>query len=175
MTDGTRPQGSGSPVKGSPLRKAALFVLSVGVCYAAAAVGSFFTGLSVNTWYPALVKPPLTPPGWVIGAIWTVLYFLMGVSLFLVLEAGTDRPGVRKGVALFSLQLVLNVAWSLLFFGLRSPSLGLVGIVLLWGAVAATVLGFRSLSRTAAYLLVPYLAWVTVAGILNAGILLLNP
>ena len=158
----------------SALVRAGTFILAIGICYLAAAVGSAFTALSVDTWYAGLVKPPFSPPGWFIGAVWTVLYLLMGISLFLVLEKDRDRPEVKQGVSLFSIQLCLNVIWSLLFFGLRSPFLALIGILLLWGSVAATLLQFLKISRTAAYLLVPYLVWVTVATGLNAGILLLN-
>jgi tryptophan-rich sensory protein len=151
------------------------FILSVGVCALAAAVGSLFTGISVSTWYAGLVKPPFTPPGWFIGVIWTVLYLLMGISLFLVLERDLGMPEVRLGVSLFAAQLGLNVFWSILFFGLRSPFLALIGIVLLWASILATLHQFLEISRPAAYLLVPYLAWVTIAACLNAGILLLNP
>ena len=159
----------------SALVRAGTLILAVGVCYLAAAVGSAFTGLSVDTWYAGLAKPPFTPPGWFIGAVWTVLFLLMGISLFLVLEKDGDRPEVKQGVSLFSIQLCLNVIWSLLFFGPRSPFLALIGILLLWGSIAATLLEFLKISRTAAYLLVPYLVWVTIATGLNAGILLLNP
>jgi tryptophan-rich sensory protein len=165
----------GGPPGEGTLTRAGIFLFSVGLCFAAAAIGSYFTGLSVNTWYPTLAKPPFTPPGWVIGAIWTVLFLLMGISLFLVLDSGIGRPGVRPGIALFALQLGLNVLWSLLFFGLRSPFLAFIGIIFLWGAIAATFVQFLKTSRRAAYLLVPYLAWVTIAAGLNAGILLLNP
>ena len=157
------------------LARAGTFILAVGVCYLAAAIGSYFTGLSVDTWYASLAKPPIAPPGWFIGAVWTVLYLLMGIALFLVLERGRDLPGVGKGIALFAIQLALNVLWSVLFFGLRSPLLALIGILLLWTAVAATLLGFLKISRPAAYLLVPYLLWVSFAAVLNAWILLLNP
>ena len=159
----------------SRFRRAAVFVFSVGICYAGAAVGSIFTGLSVNTWYRSLAKPPVAPPGWFIGAVWTVLYLLMGIALFLVLEGDRSRPAVRRGIALFGTQLSLNVLWSALFFGLRSPLLALAGIVPLWISVAATLLQFRKVSRQAAYLLVPYILWVTFAAGLNAWILLLNP
>ena len=159
----------------SILVRAGTFILAVGVCYLAAAVGSVFTGLSVDTWYAGLVKPPFTPPGWFIGAVWTVLYLLMGISLFLILEEDRSRPDVRRGISLFALQLGLNVLWSFLFFGLQSPVLGLIGILLLWGSVAATLLQFMKISRTAAYLLVPYLCWVTIATGLNTALLLLNP
>lgn len=157
------------------LSRAGTFILAVGVCYVAAAVGSFFTGLSVSTWYAALVKPSLAPPGWFIGAVWTVLYLLMGISLFLVLEEDRSLPTVRKGIPLFALQLGLNVLWSFLFFGLRSPFLALIGISLLWVSIAATLLQFLKVSRPAAYLLIPYLLWVTFATGLTAAILLLNP
>ena len=159
----------------SILVRAGTFILAVGVCYLAAAVGSVFTGLSVDTWYAGLVKPPFTPPGWFIGAVWTVLFLLMGISLFLILEEDRGRQDVRRGIALFALQLGLNVLWSFLFFGLQSPVLGLIGILLLWGSVAATLLQFMKISRTAAYLLVPYLCWVTIATGLNTALLLLNP
>ena len=152
-----------------------LLVLSVGICFAAAAVGSYYTALTVGTWYPALVKPPIAPPGGIIGAVWTVLFFLMGISLFLVLEGDRGSPAVQRGLGLFAVQLGLNVFWSYLFFGLTSPSLALGEMLVLWAAIAATIWQFLKISRRAAYLLVPYLAWVTVAAGLNAGILLLNP
>jgi tryptophan-rich sensory protein len=157
------------------LTRAGRLILAVGICYAAAAIGSFFTGLSVNTWYPALTKPPIVPPGWFIGAVWTVLYLLMGIALFLVLEEDRALPAVRTGIYLFAVQLGLNVLWSLLFFGLRSPFLALLGIILLWVAIAATLLRFLKVSHPAAYFLVPYLLWVSIAAGLNAWILLLNP
>jgi tryptophan-rich sensory protein len=157
------------------LARAGTLVLAVGICYAAAAIGSFFTSLSVSTWYLALAKPPIAPPGWFIGAVWTVLYLFMGIALFLVLEKNRSLPPVRKGIHLFALQLSLNVLWSFLFFGLRSPSLALIGIILLWVSIAAALSHFLKLSRPAAYLLVPYLVWVSFAAILNAWILLLNP
>ena len=175
MTGATVPGEPGASGGRPPLSRAWLFIISIGVCYAAAAAGSFLTSLSVDAWYQGLAKPPFTPPGWAIGAIWTVLYLLMGISLFLVLEAGTGRPDARQGISFFAIQLSLNVIWSLLFFGLRSPLLALVALVLLWGSVAMTLSMFLKVSRPAAYLLVPYLAWVTIAGCLNAGIVLLNP
>ena len=161
--------------KKSNIARAGTFILAVGVCYVAAAVGSVFTALSVNTWYAGLAKPPFTPPGWFIGAVWTVLYLLMGISLFLVLDEDRDRPEVKWGISLFSVQLGLNVIWSLLFFGLRSPFLAFIGILLLWGAIAATLHRFLAISRISASLLVPYIVWVTIAACLNVGILLLNP
>jgi benzodiazapine receptor len=161
--------------KGITGQRVLLLVFSIGICYVAAAIGSYFTGSSVGTWYVTLVKPPVAPPGWVIGAVWTVLYLLMGIALFLVLEEDRSRPEVKLGIGLFAVQLGLNVLWSLLFFGLQSPALALVGILILWASVAATLLQFLKVSRPAAYLLVPYLAWVSFATLLNAWILVLNP
>ncbi|MGA2934120.1 MAG: TspO/MBR family protein [Methanomicrobiales archaeon] len=166
---------TGEPSGKGTLVRAGTFILAVGICYLAAAVGSAFTALSVDTWYAGLAKPPFTPPGWFIGAVWTVLFLLMGISFFLVLERDRGRPEVKRGISLFSIQLGLNVIWSFLFFGLRSPFLALIGILFLWGSIAATLLQFLKISRPAAYLLVPYLIWVTIATGLNAGILLLNP
>jgi translocator protein len=152
-----------------------LLVFSIGICYVAAAIGSYFTSSSVGSWYATLVLPPIAPPGGVIGAVWTVLFFLMGISLFLVLEEDRGRPEVRQGIGLFGAQLALNVIWSGLFFGLRSPALALVGILVLWIAIAATIRQFLQVSRPAAYLLVPYILWVSFATFLNAWILVLNP
>lgn len=161
--------------KGMTAPRVLLFVLSVGTCYAAAGIGSYFTALTVSTWYPSLVKPPIAPPGGVIGAVWTVLFFLMGVSLFLVLDGDRTRPGVRQGLGLFAVQLLLNVLWSYLFFGITSPSLALGEMIVLLIAIAATIRQFLPISRPAAYLLVPYIAWVSFATVLTAWIVVLNP
>ena len=152
-----------------------IFILAVGICFIAAGIGSLFTFASVSTWYPKLIKPPFSPPSWVFGPAWTILYLLMGISLFLVLEKGWKRTDIREGVLLFGVQLALNVAWSFLFFGLQSPLAGLAGIVLLWIAILATILRFREISRPAAFLLIPYILWVSFAMILNAAIFILNP
>jgi tryptophan-rich sensory protein len=156
-------------------RRVLLLVLSIGTCFAAAAIGSYFTSSSVGTWYATLVKPPIAPSGEVIGAIWTVLYLLMGISLFLVLGEDPSRRDVRQGIGLFAIQLGLNVLWSFLFFGLASPSIALGEMILLWVAIAATIWQFLKISRPAAYLLVPYLAWVSIAAVLNGWIVVLNP
>ena len=132
--------------------------------------------LTMNgTWYATLNKPWFTPPGYVFGPVWTVLYILMGISLYLVISHGWEEKNVRYGVLLFGLQLVANLAWSFLFFGLQSPLIALVDIVILWFLIAATMVFFYKVQKSAAYLLIPYIAWVSIATALNAAIYFLNP
>ncbi len=148
--------------------------LSILLSLLAGAIGSFFTIDGVQNWYPALNKPWFTPPDWVFSPIWITLYILMGVSLFLVWRKGFEKKQVKKGVSVFAVQLVLNALWSILFFGLRSPLLGFIGISLLWIAIVANIYFFRKVSKKAAYLLVPYILWVSLALALNLSIYLLN-
>ncbi|WP_292517064.1 TspO/MBR family protein [Methanoculleus sp.] len=155
--------------------QAARFLVAVGVCLLAALIGSLFTTPAVPTWYAALAKPDLNPPAWVFGPVWTVLYILMGIALYLVWSKGWGRKGVQVAMAIFAVQLVLNVLWSYLFFGLQAPFFALIEIVLLWVAILMTVVTFYRVSVPAAVLLVPYLLWVTFAAYLNYGIYVLNP
>ncbi|MBI2278612.1 MAG: tryptophan-rich sensory protein [Candidatus Brennerbacteria bacterium] len=156
------------------IRKGIALVVAVGASLLAGAIGSIFTASSVSLWYPTLMKPALNPPSWVFGPVWTVLYVLMGIAAFLVWRQGWERRDVKDALKIFALQLVLNALWSVLFFGLQSPLLALVGIVLLWGAILWVISAFARISRPAAWLLVLYLAWVTFATYLNAAIWLLN-
>jgi translocator protein len=142
---------------------------------AAGAIGSAFTAGSVQTWYPTLAKPSFTPPAWVFGPVWTALYLLMGVAAFLVWQRGWQRPMVRAGLAFFAGQLVLNAAWSIVFFGAHSVSGAFLVLVLLWLSVLATTLLFGRVRLASALLMVPYLAWITFAAFLNAEIMRLNP
>ncbi|MBC7187346.1 MAG: tryptophan-rich sensory protein [Calditrichaeota bacterium] len=146
-------------------------VVAIGVCLLAGVLGSVFTSSGVRTWYPTLNKPPFTPPGWLFGPVWTVLYILMGVAAALVWHKSL---GVNTALAVFVVQLVLNVLWSLFFFGLRLPAVALVDIVLLWGAILATLVLFWRMQPAAGLLLVPYLLWVSFATVLNAAIVWLN-
>jgi translocator protein len=150
-------------------------IASILICFVAAAIGSIFTTPQIPGWYAGLVKPWFAPPNWVFGPVWTTLYLLMGIALFLVWRKGLERPDVRQGVALFATQLAFNVAWSWLFFGLQSPVKGFVGIVILWVLILATLIRFWKISRIAGALFIPYLVWVTVATFLNYGIMVLNP
>lgn len=149
-------------------------IASIVICQLAGVVGSFFTRVSVGTWYTVLQKPPFTPPDWLFAPVWTLLYLLMGISLFLVWRRGITGAAARTAVILFGLQLALNVLWSAFFFGLRDIFLGFAVIVVLWAAILLTIAAFRQVSRTAAYLLIPYLLWVSFAAVLNFSILRLN-
>ncbi|MBP9718550.1 tryptophan-rich sensory protein [Candidatus Gracilibacteria bacterium] len=137
-------------------------------------VGSLFTIPSIPTWYATLQKPLLSPPSWVFGPVWTALYFLMGVSLFLVLRKGVKERRVKEAALIFCIQLGLNVLWSLLFFGLHSPILALIDIIALWFSIGWTIVVFYKLSRPAGLLLIPYLAWVSFASYLNYAIWIIN-
>ncbi len=138
--------------------------------FGAAAMGGLFMP---GEWYASLKKPAWNPPGWVFGPVWTALYTMMAVSAWLVWRRG-GWAAQRRPLMLFLLQLVLNAAWTPLFFGLHWPGLAFAGIVLLWLAIAATLVAFRPASRTAAWLLAPYLAWVGFAAVLNFTLWRLN-
>ena len=150
-------------------------VLCIVACQGAGLLGSIFTNMSVYSWYPALVKPWFTPPDGVIPAVWTLLFTLMGVSLFLAWRAGLTLPQFRGAAYAFVAQFAVNILWSAAFFGLRSPLAGLMVIALLWIVILLNIYRFYPLSKEAALLLVPYLAWVSFAALLNYSILVLNP
>jgi benzodiazapine receptor len=148
-------------------------IVAIVTVFAAAAVGGAATSSSVGTWYAALQKPSFNPPAWVFGPVWTVLYLMMAIAAWLIwLKHGI--ADAQLPLALFGLQLALNMAWSVLFFGLRNPGLALVDIALLWLAIVATLVAFWRLSPAAGALLLPYLAWVSFAAILNYSLWALN-
>jgi tryptophan-rich sensory protein len=138
----------------------------------AAGLGGLFTGRSVSTWYRTLSRPDWTPPDWLFGPVWTVLYLAMAVAAWMVWRRGT--PAATAALSAFAVQLALNVAWSGLFFGLRSPAAGMVDIVLLWLAIAATIGCFLRVSVPAGLIMLPYLGWVTFAAALNFAIWRMN-
>lgn len=150
-------------------------IASVAICQGAGVIGALFTSPAIGTWYAGLRKPSLAPPNWVFGPVWTTLYLLMGLSLFIVWNLGLHKSGVRRSVLLFGVQLVLNVFWSYFFFGLQSPLLGLVDILAMWIMIALTIASFFKVSKTAALMLFPYIAWVSFAAYLNYLLMVLNP
>lgn len=149
-------------------------IVSILVCQAAGFAGSFFTTPAIPAWYEGLAKPSFTPPDVVFAPVWTFLFLIMGIALFLVWRTGFQDVKVRKGMVLFGVQLALNVSWSIAFFGFRSPLTGLIVIAVLWVAILATMLYFFRISRMAGVLLVPYIAWVSYAAVLNASLYILN-
>ncbi len=144
------------------------------VCELAGAVGSVFTSSSIETWYAGLAKPALNPPNWVFAPVWTILFALMGVAAFLVFEKGADRKEVKESLGIFAVQLSLNMLWSFLFFGLHSLAGAFIEIIFLWFAIIATTISFAKISKQAAWLMVPYILWVSFAGYLNLAIWLIN-
>jgi tryptophan-rich sensory protein len=149
-------------------------LLSIFLCEGVGVLGSIFTIPSIVSWYSHLNKPFFNPPNWIFGPVWTTLYLLMGLSLFLVLEKKLKK---QKNflVALFSIQLFLNFLWSVIFFGLHLPAIALIGIAMLWISIALLIVDFWKFSKPASLILVPYLCWVSFASILNLFIVLLNP
>jgi len=149
-------------------------VVAVLLCQAAGILGSLATVPAIPGWYQGLAKPAFTPPNWLFGPAWIMLYLLMGIALFLVWRQGLGRPGVKTAVTLFFIQLVLNALWSWLFFGWHQVGLAFAEIVLLWVFILLTMIRFLRLSRAAGWLLVPYLLWVTFASALNFSLWRLN-
>lgn len=154
------------------LKKIAQCILAVGVSFAAGGLGSLATTPNIPTWYAGLDKPPLLPPNEVFGPVWSVLYLLIGVALFLVWTS----PKKDKGLVYvaFFVQLALNTIWSLVFFGLQQPWLGVVVIGVLIATIVWTIKTFWSVSRVAAALMIPYLLWVLFATYLTIGVAVLN-
>lgn len=136
--------------------------------------GTPFTIGAIATWYVTLSKPFFAPPNWIFGPVWTLLYLMIGISFYLIWRKGWKKRESRIAGKIFISQLLLNLVWSPLFFGLRSPLLGLVDIVLMWLFIMLTIRSFYPLSKWASYLLVPYFLWVSFATILNAAIFIMN-
>lgn len=166
--------GRTGPERRSPLAGigwALAAVVPVGV---AGVLGSSATLPNIPTWYEGLAKPAFTPPNAVFGPAWTILYLAMAVAIWRVLSRPGDRPGRRAAIAAYFVQLALNAAWSWVFFALHSPGLGLVVILALVAMLVTTIRLFARVDRVAAWLLVPYLAWVAFATYLDAGVFWLN-
>ncbi|MES2215763.1 MAG: TspO/MBR family protein [Patescibacteria group bacterium] len=126
------------------------------------------------TWYETLIKPALTPPSWVFGPAWTTLYILMAISALVVWKKGWAKREVKIALGAFAIQLILNLIWSPLFFGLHNPGAALIDIILMWLVIVWTMILFYKLSKPATYLLVPYILWVSFAMYLNYSIWALN-
>jgi tryptophan-rich sensory protein len=148
--------------------------IAIAVSELAGIIGSVFTAPAIGGWYAGIIKPTWNPPAWVFGPVWTTLFMLMDIAAFLVWRKGLERREVKIALGVFVGQLVLNTLWSIIFFGLHSPGGALIEIAFLWLAILATIIVFAKVSKPAAWLLVPYIAWVSFAGYLNYSIWMLN-
>ena len=149
-------------------------IFAIVLCQLAGIIGSVFTVNSIPTWYATLVKPTFNPPSWVFGPVWTILYTLMGISLYLVMSKGLKKKEVGLAVRAFTWQLILNSFWSIIFFGWKNIFLALVEIIVLLTLVVVTIVRFYKINKVAAYLLIPYLIWGSFATFLTYGIWTLN-
>jgi tryptophan-rich sensory protein len=149
-------------------------IISVVICHTAGLIGSLFTDAGTSGWYDTLNKPALTPPDLAFPIVWSILYTLMGLSLYLIWNQGIKNPKVKSALIIFGIQLGFNILWTIIFFGTQSILGGLTVIILLWLFILITIFKFFPISKPAAWLLVPYSLWVIFAAYLNFSILLLN-
>ncbi|MBL8008607.1 MAG: tryptophan-rich sensory protein [Ignavibacteria bacterium] len=149
-------------------------VLSILICQLAGITGALFTAGSVSGWYATLIKPSFNPPDSVFAPVWTVLYLLMGISMFLIWKEGLRNKEVRNAFILFIVQLVFNTLWTIIFFGAQSVTGGFIVILILWILILICIFRFLRISKTAGMLLIPYFFWVAFAAVLNCYIMILN-
>lgn len=154
--------------------KPSLLIYSILLSWSAGIIGSIFTFQSISTWYVLLNKPDFNPPNYLFGPVWSVLYTLMGISFYFIWR--TPKTSLRnQAINIFLTQLFFNGLWSIVFFGFRDIFTALIVILILWVSILMTILRFWQLNKTAAYLLLPYLLWVSIATVLNFSIWKLNP
>ena len=137
-------------------------------------LGSFFTVSSISTWYSTLQKPSFNPPNWIFGPMWVFLYFLMGISIYLVWQNIKENKKVKNAMILFWIHLFFNSIWSIIFFGLKNPELAFLNIIIIWLFIIVLIFKFWKINKLSSYLLIPYLFWVSFASILNYYIWYLN-
>jgi tryptophan-rich sensory protein len=156
------------------MKKLIKLVSSILICQLAGIIGSLFTVPNINSWFIDLNKPLLNPPNWVFGPVWITLYVLMGISLFIVWSKGLTDTFRKNAFSLFIIQLVFNSLWSIVFFGMHQLLLSVIVIIMLWLLIFVNIVHFGKISKAAAYLLIPYILWVSFASYLNISIYLLN-
>ncbi|HRH25993.1 MAG TPA: tryptophan-rich sensory protein [Candidatus Paceibacterota bacterium] len=144
------------------------------VCQSAGLIGSLATYPAIPTWYTSLEKPALNPPSWVFAPVWTTLFVLMGIAAFLIWKKGLARTDVKVALTVFIAQLILNTLWSIIFFGAQNTGLAFFELSVLWIAILCSIVLFARISKPAAWLLLPYILWVSFAGYLNFSIWYLN-
>jgi steroid 5-alpha reductase family enzyme len=151
-----------------------LLAFCIVICHLAGIIGSFFTVSSLDSWYSVLQKPFFQPPNFLFGPVWLTLYTLMGIALYLVWKKGFEQKIVKQAVIVFLIHLVLNALWSIFFFGWQNIILAFADIVFLWSLIVFLIFIFKEINKVAAWLLVPYLLWVSFAAILNLSLWKLN-
>ncbi|MBU4016718.1 tryptophan-rich sensory protein [Patescibacteria group bacterium] len=156
------------------MRDFSKLIISVTVCELIGLLSTPFTISSIPTWYAGLIKPFFSPPNWIFAPVWTTLYFLMGVSVYLIWRKGIENKEIKIAIYYFITQLFFNFFWSIFFFGLRLPLVAFIDIIVLLAAIVLTMMKFYKISKVSLYLLIPYLLWVSFATILNMSIVLLN-
>jgi tryptophan-rich sensory protein len=149
-------------------------LISVVTCELVGLLSTPFTIVSIPNWYAGLIKPSFSPPNWIFGPVWTTLYFLIGISVYLVLRKGIKNKEIRVALYYFLAQLFFNFLWSVIFFGLHQPLVSFIDIIALLVAIVLTMMKFSKISKMAFYLLIPYFLWASFAAILNGSIVLLN-
>lgn len=156
------------------MSKISKLIISILISNLAGIIGLFFTNPAVDGWYSNLTKSALNPPAWVFGPTWTILFILMGVAAYFVWDKGLKNKKVKICLLIFIIQLVLNAIWSIIFFGLHSPFWALIEIIILWITIMCTIIAFYKVSKLAAWLLLPYILWVSFATYLNYSVFALN-
>jgi tryptophan-rich sensory protein len=148
----------------------------IAICEAIGIIGSLFTIPAIQTqWYQDLLKPAFQPPAWLFAPVWTILYACMGIATYLIwIEPKTKGRLKAQAMTIFTLQLIMNLYWSILFFGKQNPGLAFIEILILWISILCTILVFHRISKIATYLLIPYLFWVSFASVLNFSLWLNN-
>ncbi len=149
-------------------------IIAIAIPLMVGATSGFFTISGVESWYQTIQKPSWNPPNWIFGPVWTTLYVMMGIALFLVWKEDTSEELKKIAIALFAVQLTLNFFWSFIFFNQQQPGWALVEIIAMWFFILLTIFAFAQVNKTAAWLLVPYISWVSFATILNYTIWQLN-
>lgn len=148
-------------------------LISIAIPLLVGGISGFITKDSMST-FASLNQPPLSPPGWIFPVVWTILYLLMGIACYLILTSGAPQENIVNAMNLYGWQLFFNFFWSFWFFNLHLYFFSFIWLIVLWILIFATIVSFARISKLAAYLMIPYLLWVTFAGYLNLGIALLN-
>jgi tryptophan-rich sensory protein len=157
------------------MNKITRILVVVITCIAIGYLSGMVTRSAITSWYPTLIKPSFNPPNWIFAPVWSMLYIMMGVAAGMVWNRiDFEKEAVKKALIFFIIQLALNALWSLLFFGMKNPMLAGIEIILLWLMIYETYVQFAKINKIAGYLLLPYLAWVSFATVLNGSIWWLN-